>query len=293
MTVVFDSKMYAANTAFMPTASCLAADNPGAFINDTVTAWVNAIADPTKISIVRDYRGATSYAAGQVVRIQMNTPEGAGAAAGILFGATVTEAAVGTTQAPLYYGWSASASNNGYGTYTTYLSSRICKPALTAPFGVNISYEADVALPWICVNIYTGTPDSTVLLLSRLDRSGVTNDSYGSYVKSAPWHYTIFTSSTAAGTSVPINGLTTPIEGVVLSSNQDSGNVTGWTVPSGVDIAAFPAPMVGGLGYIGTINPDCAFMTGGTTPHPWQNESITLFGKTYRRATLNLWMRVA
>lgn len=298
MTVVYQTKEYAAGLPWIASASSTPDSHPGAFLNERTTAWVNAIADPTKIRIERDYTNAASYVSSNSVRILLNTPEVCGAQAGIQWFSTGAEVSTGTASAALYHTWTAGSSNNGYGLFTTYGTGRGWRPSpATSITRMFIAYEADVALPWIGVSIQSSLYDSYAAILSRVDSSNTSNVIYGPFQRLGKWCVSNFSSGTPSSTAIPMTNATTPIEGMASGGNQDGGGFTLWTPPTasatGSATAVFPSPVCTSLGaYAGTINPTCGFVTGGSVD-PWTPETLTLFGKTYRKATRNLWIRIA
>lgn len=172
-----------------------AAGDPSKKIHDQLSAWVNAINDPTKIALIHSPGDATSRASGSYVRWLLRAREAeTGSDYGIQFLPRRADASDSTEQCGCYYARTAGAANNGAGTFST-----IGQGAQTVTFSNYttdnyVAYRADGSLPWFLYAgkvVISSTPYAWLHLLLRVSISDIAAGSYYPSTGLGKWVYAV------------------------------------------------------------------------------------------------------
>jgi hypothetical protein len=186
------------------------ASDPSKKVHDQLSAWVNAINDPTKIELIHSPGDATSRANSDIVRWLLRAREAETSSDyGIQFAARYAGSSSQATSGG-YYDRTAGSANNGSGTYST-IGSSMSMASIDLYSGNHyVAYRADGPLPWFLYSsrhLISGTPYGYLHLLLRVSISDL-----------------------AAGSYYPASGLGKWVYATRGDSQFDAGNVpTIWT----------------------------------------------------------------
>lgn len=299
MAITYTTRQYSAGTTTYYAPGGTPANNPGNFLQEQLEIFVNGIGDANSIRFERKYNQHTLFTSTDVVRFLINTPEGGvGAAAGVQFGVHTCGTAVASAT-PCYHTWSASASNNGAGTFTGYGTSHSISTSLptTDDYKYMIAYDLTATLPWFA---YAGKKaDGTFIAgetLHRIDSSVIDTKIYAYVPKAGKWLRTTWTSgSLVSYGNVATPNSTSPIEARNSGSVAESGGGDWGQYSSSRSILQFPTTMHGNMGFLGRIEPDSMGQTGSqsTLLPNLDDETMTVLGKTYTRFGQRWWVRTA
>lgn len=267
-------------------------DDPSFKLNTQLTNWVNAINDPTKISLIHTPGNATSRASDQTVRWLFRARE---ADTGSDYGFGYARIASDYSQFNngnvfAYFQRSVSSDNNGAGSFSVINSSRGRIRLDQANVSHFTAYEAAGQVPWFAYSAsmlpatgaYIG--ESATVVIARLSTAAAQGGSY--YPSSGLGKWAVFGVDADGGIFVtPQARITSPFIGVNSGASaypipfrpkHDGGDGNGffWAAPG----------LYGDTHYIGQPSPDILITTEQTGS--WGDTTL-ISGATYRclRAT--------
>ena len=167
--------------------------DPSKKVHDQLSAWVNAINDPTKIELIHSPGDATSRSSGSVVRWLLRARESdTSSDYGILF--SPRQAGLNSPQYATggYYNRAAGSGNNGAGTYNTIGSSLNISEIDDYSGDHYVAYRADGDLPWFLYSakcVISAQPYAFLQLLLRVSTSDIAAGSYYPSTGIGKWVY--------------------------------------------------------------------------------------------------------
>lgn len=189
--------------------------NPSYKVDDQLSAWVSAINDANKISIIKKPGDLTARGTSDSVQWLLRCRDQATGDYGFNFlhrpagaGTSSSTSGIGT-----YHTWSDTSSNNGAGTYTSIGTAYYA--GITDPMSYLTSYEATGTTPWFAISMTNSakTVRYTYLLL-RLDTTNLTSGSYYPTSDLGKWNYVFFgTPITPDRVLSPQSSFTSPQKG--------------------------------------------------------------------------------
>lgn len=179
--------------------------DPSKKVHDQLSAWVNAINDPTKIQLIHSPGDATSRASGQTVRWLLRAREAETSSDygfSFIAGATATS---GNGDNGAYYSRTAGSSNNGSGSYSL-ISTTDSFPIASYDTSHYVAYRADGLTPWF---LYANkfqigvTAYGSLHLLMRVSTADMAAGSYYPATGLGKWIYAIRTQA-SFGAQIPL-----------------------------------------------------------------------------------------
>lgn len=184
-------------------SSTWASGDPSYKVDAQLQAWVSAINDSSKISIIHTPGNATARGANDIVYWLLRCRESdTSADYGLRFLTMNAGGAIVNSQAGAYSARSAGSSNNGSGTYTmiTVLNDGTLAASLTGyALDYRIIYDAEGATPWFAVLSSTTVSGARVGNINLLMRLSTANMAAGSYYPSTGLGKWVYASSIGGG----------------------------------------------------------------------------------------------
>jgi hypothetical protein len=294
MAVVTTTFSIPANTNWASTT--WAVTDPSYKLHLQLTDFVNAINDPSKISILMNPGNATSRSTSSFVPwvLQMREGDTGNGDYGILFkGRNAGTANTSTSSLHgTYYARSTSTSNNGYGTFTNIVTA-VGNETFTSDGTVFIAYEATGSTPWF-IYVWENSARSAryANALFRCDTSGMDVGSYYPSSGLGKWIYA-YSSGGAWYTNTPQASILAPYKGI----NSGSGTMRHPT-PNGTYGTNYFfkfASQYGDSHYLGNVTQD--MLTSNTNTGQF-GDTTTINGINYTcmgnfGSSTNLWVKTS
>jgi len=272
------------------------ATDPSKKVHDQLSAWVNAINDPTKIALIHSPGDATSRNSTDGVRWLLRAREAETSSDyGILF-AQRQAGAQAQLVCGTYYSRTAGTSNNNSGTYSTNGSSRFWAGFDSYNANHYVAYRADGQLPWFLYSGYYlagATPYSYLHLLLRVSTSEIAVGSYYPSSGLGKWIYAVvgetsFTSNQLPNIYTPVSSTAAPYKGAFSGSEYLRAPIPTSSYGDGY-FFRFGA-QYGANHYLGAPNYD-DFLVSNANTGAW-GDTVVINSVTYTRVgPFGLWVR--
>jgi hypothetical protein len=272
-------------------------NDPSYKINTELNNWIGALADPTELVVVKNPGNATSRSSTSyvpwLIRCNKSFPS---VDYGFLFGGRYAGTGSGTsaTYQGGYTDRTASTSNNGYGSYSSYgTSSGNC--SFTVAGTMLVAYEATGSLPWF---MYAWENESrSDIVWNCLFKCDPTNQIAGSYYPSEglePWLYAFSGGAGTAYLHTPQSGYGAPYKGI-NSNNELLRGPSPAPTPYGNNYFFRFGPQYGNSHYLGVVSDD--FLVSNTTTGQF-GDTLTISASDYIcignvAVVGNVWVRVS
>ena len=180
--------------------------DPSKNVHDELSAWVNAINDPTKIELIHSPGDATSRSSNSVVRWLLRARESdTSSDYGLQFACRPAGSSAQATNGG-YYARTAGSANNGSGSHSS-IGSSMAMGLIDSHGGDHyVAYRADGALPWFlyCAKtVVSGQPYAYLHLLLRVSISDLATGSYYPSSGLGKWVYATRGDTTFDSGSIP------------------------------------------------------------------------------------------
>lgn len=290
MAVVTSTFSTAANDAWASTT--WTSSDPSWKLNAQLAAWVSAIDDANKISIIHSPGNATERKSSDLVRWLLRARE---ADTGSDYGMIFCQRSAGNSSAGTngtYFARTASTDNNGAGTYSTIIHSQAF--SLTSAREHFTAYEAIGDRPWFAYSTKDSPTTGATYIIARLSTTSATAGSY--YPSTGLGKWILLASSDAGGTaySTPQARNTAPFIGINASGTTFNHPFPRTTYGDNY-FFGLPA-LYGDTHYLGNTTTDIIVSNSATGV--W-GDTVTIVGITYMclraisSSSLSFWVRIS
>lgn len=198
------------------------ASDPSKKVHDQLSAWVNAINDPTKIELIHSPGDATARGSTDIVRWLLRAREAETSSDyGLTFYPRYAGAGSGSQDAGCYYSRIAGSANNGAGSYSGIQNSVDSITLSSYTTNNYVAYRADGSLPWFLYAVRAPQVSPSYSWFHLLLRVSTSDLAAGSYYPAAglgKWVYAIKAPATSTDSPpvilTPQNSATAPYKGV-------------------------------------------------------------------------------
>lgn len=273
------------------------ASDPSKKVHDQLSAWVNAINDPTKIELIHSPGDATARGSTDVVQWLLRAREAETSSDyGLMFYPRYAGASDSAQNTGSYCGRVAGSANNGAGAFGSTIGTVLFTIDLNSHVTENyVAYRADGPVPWFLYAVRApsvGADYSWLHLLLRLSISDIAAGSYYPAAGLGKWVYAIKgpgnSTNTPAQIFTPQNSPAAPYKGINGAGRQMRYPVPHSSLGNGY-FFRFGA-QYGDTHFLGAPNYD-DFLISNTATGVW-GDTVVINSVTYTRVgPVGLWVR--
>jgi hypothetical protein len=274
------------------------ASDPSKKVHDQLSAWVNAINDPTKIELIHSPGDATARGSSDVVQWLLRAREAETSSDyGIRFMPRAAGAADTSNITGTYYDRTAGAAFNGAGSMSLFGNTGLQMPTLSSVvLNTYVAYRADGDLPWFLYAhrfVSGATSYGQIHFLMRLSTSDIAAGSFYPASGLAKWAYAVipeasFSTGTIPNIYTPQSSVSAPYRGVTNQTTYLRYPAPASTFGDGYFFRL--GAQYGVTHFLGAPNYD-DFLISNSSTGAW-GDTVVINSVTYTRVgPIGLWVR--